>query len=367
YVSRFENHYIIPGGITEPKKIVCISCNNVAFPQLVKKDDPNTDLIASQLFSVVNVLLKKDSACRERNLKMLMYKVIPIAKDVGLIEFVEGAQSLSDVLVRKDTDSLHARFDPQDFNFVTCRQMISGIQKSYKIKLGKAKTEGERMQLHSDMTRELRSKFDLICDKVSPVFRYHFLEISSSASDYLGKRLNYTRSAAASSMVGYIVGLGDRHLSNILIDADRQLLHIDLGQVFDFARATPRYPETVPFRLTRDMVDGMGMLGVEGSFIRCCIESMRVMRENKNALLSVIDILLYESNLERLSAKVNDNNGAEKMALFATLVRGSIKGKLEGAYGGEVLGIETQIRRLIREATDPENLCQLFHGWSAWI
>jgi ataxia telangiectasia mutated family protein len=28
-------------------------------------------------------------------------------------------------------------------------------------------------------------------------------------------------------------------------------------------------PERVPFRLTRDVVDGMGVLGIHGTFLRC--------------------------------------------------------------------------------------------------
>jgi ataxia telangiectasia mutated family protein len=35
-------------------------------------------------------------------------------------------------------------------------------------------------------------------------------------------------------------------------------------------------PELVPFRLTRDLVDGMGLTGVEGVMRRCCEETLRV-------------------------------------------------------------------------------------------
>jgi ataxia telangiectasia mutated family protein len=34
----------------------------------------------------------------------------------------------------------------------------------------------------------------------------------------------------------------------------------------------------VPFRLTRDVVDGMGAFGVEGPMRRCCEETLRVRR-----------------------------------------------------------------------------------------
>jgi serine-protein kinase ATM len=69
-------------------------------------------------------------------------------------------------------------------------------------------------------------------------------------------------------LVGYILGLGDRHVQNILIDTkSAELIHIDLGVAFEQGRILPT-PETVPFRLTRDIVDGMGVAGVEGVFRR---------------------------------------------------------------------------------------------------
>jgi ataxia telangiectasia mutated family protein len=67
-------------------------------------------------------------------------------------------------------------------------------------------------------------------------------------------------------MVGYILGLGDRHVLNILVDkSSAELIHIDLGVAFEQGRILPS-PETIPFRLTRDIVDGMGVAGVEGVF-----------------------------------------------------------------------------------------------------
>lgn len=41
---------------------------------------------------------------------------------------------------------------------------------------------------------------------------------SKNSEKWLHHRINYTRSLAVMSMVGYILGLGDRHPSNIMID-----------------------------------------------------------------------------------------------------------------------------------------------------
>lgn len=68
--------------------------------------------------------------------------------------------------------------------------------------------------------------------------------------------------------VGHILGIGDRHTNNILIDkTSGELIHIDFGVAFEQGRSLPT-PELVPFRLTRDMVDGLGPTGVDGTFRR---------------------------------------------------------------------------------------------------
>lgn len=53
-------------------------------------------------------------------------------------------------------------------------------------------------------------------------------------------------------MVGYILGLGDRHPSNIMQElATGRIIHIDFGDCFEVAMKRDKLPEKVPFRLTR--------------------------------------------------------------------------------------------------------------------
>lgn len=51
----------------------------------------------------------------------------------------------------------------------------------------------------------------------------------------------------------------------------------------------------VPFRLTRDIIDGMGVTGVEGVFRRCCEKTLSVMRTNKEALLTIVEVEYFGS------------------------------------------------------------------------
>ncbi|OUW47904.1 MAG: hypothetical protein CBD47_03900 [Synechococcus sp. TMED187] len=97
------------------------------------------------------------------------------------------------------------------------------------------------------------------------VLHHFFFERWEHPSAWFEHRLAYSRSLGSSTIVGFLLGLGDRHCSNILLDQrSAELVHIDLGIAFDKGQLL-KTPERVPFRLTRDVVDGLGVTGVEGA------------------------------------------------------------------------------------------------------
>lgn len=213
---------------------------------------------------------------------------------------------------------------------------------------------------------------------------YFFLERFLQPADWFEKRLAYTRSVAATSMVGYIVGLGDRHTMNILIDqATAEVVHIDLGVAFEQGLML-KTPERVPFRLTRDIIDGMGVAGVEGVFRKCCEETLSVMRTNKEALMTIIEVFIHDplykwalSPLKALQRQKEtdydldtsiegsqDDYEGNKDAARALL---RVKQKLDGYEEGEMRSVHGQVQQLIQDAIDPERLCQMFPGWGAWM
>ena len=57
-----------------------------------------------------------------------------------------------------------------------------------------------------------------ICTRFVPCMHNFFLENFRQPGTWFEKRLTYTRATAVSSMAGYLIGLGDRHSQNILVD-----------------------------------------------------------------------------------------------------------------------------------------------------
>ena len=88
---------------------------------------------------------------------------------------------------------------------------------------------------------------------------YKVLWLKSKNSEvWLERRTNYTRSLAVMSMVGYILGLGDRHPSNLMLDRfTGKVIHIDFGDCFEVAMQREKFPEKIPFRLTRMLINAM--------------------------------------------------------------------------------------------------------------
>ena len=61
------------------------------------------------------------------------------------------------------------------------------------------------------------------------------------------------------------IGLGDRHPSNLMLNRfTGKVLHIDFGDCFEVAMHRDKFPEKVPFRLTRMLVNAMEVSGIEG-------------------------------------------------------------------------------------------------------
>jgi FKBP12-rapamycin complex-associated protein len=135
---------------------------------------------------------------------------------------------------------------------------------------------------------------------------------SENSEHWLERRTTYTRSLAVNSMVGHILGLGDRHPSNLLLERrSGKVVHIDFGDCFEVAMHREKFPEKIPFRLTRMLTNAMEVRyvlsiqftvtyatnqvsGIIGSFKLTCEISMGVLRENKESLLAVLEAFVYD-------------------------------------------------------------------------
>eukprot|EP00466_Bigelowiella_natans_P019330 jgi/Bigna1/127983/aug1.5_g2691 len=75
---------------------------------------------------------------------------------------------------------------------------------------------------------------DLIAGTPSDLIEREVWLSSSSLMDSWRRRMRFTSSLAVMSVMGWLVGLGDRHLNNILLcQRTAEIVHIDYGVIFD--------------------------------------------------------------------------------------------------------------------------------------
>jgi len=82
---------------------------------------------------------------------------------------------------------------------------------------------------------------------------------SRSAGGVAGAAHQLHEDLAVMSMVGYVLGLGDRHPSNLMLDRfSGKIIHIDFGDCFEASMHREKFPEKFPFSADADAGEGDG-------------------------------------------------------------------------------------------------------------
>lgn len=336
---------VATSGISLPKIANFNLSDGTEHKMLLKfgTDDLRQDATMEQVFEKVNNFFKKDKETRRRRLRVRTYKAVPLGPKAGVIEFVPNSKAFIEVV-----RPYHQKYD--------------------SIKLEKAREMMKECQ--TELTSQRLAVYKGITQKIHPVLRKYFVDTFTTPDTWFEARQIYTKGVAASSVVGHILGLGDRHCNNILIDQfTGEPIHIDLGVAFDQGKRLP-IPETVPFRLTRDIVDGFGLTGTKGAFSKLSEHTLRVLRDNRDHIIAILDVLrwdpLYSWSISpiRMTKLQEDNSGIEKLdpqddGSEASAAVATVKEKIHH----EGLSAEATVRELIREATSEENLAVIYCGW----
>lgn len=186
-----------------------------------------------------------------------------------------------------------------------------------------------------------------------------------------------------------------------------------------------KFPEKIPFRLTRMLVNAMEVSGIEGTFRMTANSVMRVLRDNKESLMAVLEAFVYDPliNWRLLATKqtmhgdeatnattaaatgagqqdktdveaVGGGSGtvsnpitsnpvsntssnalgpdapttdgeSEVLNARAVAVIGRVESKLQGRDFDPKIVLDTseQVEKLIQQATSHTNLCLCYIGW----
>eukprot|EP01107_Rhizomastix_libera_P012598 TRINITY_DN3192_c0_g1_i3.p1 TRINITY_DN3192_c0_g1~~TRINITY_DN3192_c0_g1_i3.p1 ORF type:complete len:763 (-),score=197.21 TRINITY_DN3192_c0_g1_i3:19-2307(-) len=370
-----------------PRKLDIIGSDGKNYRFLLKgHEDLRQDERVMQFFSLVNSLLKSKQGIAKDNLKIGTFDVVPLSSNSGLISWV------------MESDTLH--------ELIKQHREKKGIVLNLEHRLMEDFSGGFFNQSH--ILQKLESFQNSLASSSSSDLASIIWEKSPSSEEWLERRLNFTKSTALMSMVGYILGLGDRHPSNLLVIRNSGIVvHIDFGDCFEVAMSRDKFPESVPFRLTRMMIKAMGVTGIAGVYRLTCEKVLQLLRESKDSLMAVLEAFVHDPLINwRLMNNNTDNAFTQAKREFSPSLQelrgiitdydisGSGDGSIIGGSGdqtdneemfnqralsvlmrvnrkltgrdfgnGAPLDTPTQVEQLIKQATSHENLCQSYVGW----
>jgi phosphatidylinositol kinase/protein kinase (PI-3 family) len=120
-------------------------------------------------------------------------------------------------------------------------------------------------------------------------------QLNPNPTEYIQAVENFTLSCAAYSVATYVLGIGDRHNDNVMLDKYGHLFHIDfghfLGNIMKFGGIKR---ESAPFVLTPEMAFVMGGEKSENfqRFIDLCCKAYNILRKNANIFLNLFAMML---------------------------------------------------------------------------
>lgn len=240
YTTRSESSTALAGTGTDTdeanakKAIEEAEKRNSAFKVIVKTGD---DLRQDQL--VIMMIQLMDRLLKRATLDLCLkpYAILATSASTGLVEFVDGSIPISQVLANNNNS------------------ILQFLKKSAPRQEAKYGIDPDVMQ-------------------------------------------TYLRSCAGYCVITYLLGVGDRHLDNIMLLPSGHFFHIDFGFIFG------RDPKPLPpaFRLTREMVDGMG--GVDSAdyarFRSLSCQAFNTLRKSAGLVLNLLH-LMGEAGIEDLS------------------------------------------------------------------
>ncbi|ORZ11293.1 hypothetical protein BCR41DRAFT_110660 [Lobosporangium transversale] len=321
-INRFLDEVEVMSSLQRPRKITIVGSDGVRYTFLCKpKDDLRKDAKVMEFNGLVNMLLQRNRGANRKNLYIRTYSVIPLNEECGLIEWVH--------------------------NTIPFRHIM---QKQYKMNNISMPSlpEIKRILDHEDHVRMFVK--DLL-PKFPPVFHQWLLDISKEPTAWFETRLRYTRTTAVMSMAGHVMGLGDRHGENLLFDhRNGDIVHVDFNCLFEQGKTFPK-PERVPFRLTQNMVDAMGLAGYEGVYRLACEQTLSVFRDNMESLVSVLEGFLHDPLVEWAKSKRRGQqiqlDPRQNVAGDGGAVPGALNDGLGGGDGA-VPGVAEETRARLR-------------------
>ena len=366
HIQYFVGQFSVYMTKQQPKDVIIRGEDGNFYQYLLKgHEDLRLDERIMQFFRLINSLIIKSFFFQQNMIQTM--GVIPLSLQHGLVQWVPGTETLRSII--EGQRKIHNRDPMEEYTLI---DNFSDVPFDLLLQI-------QKLQL-------IKKIFKNTPD--SDLASFFWLK-ASNAEMWMKQTSTFAISTGMTSIVGYIIGLGDRHPSNLLIDRfTGKVIHIDFGDCFERAARRALLPEVVPFRLTRMMVKAMGPTGVNGNFLTSFVNMSQILRENKRVLVMVLSTFvhepLFDPDIEEykkaalktpplivMKAKAEEAaarsyHPAEEAGIQSSVeMRKRVYQKLTGNDLGDdqKLSVENQATKLINTASDPYILSRMYSGW----
>ncbi|XP_062835416.1 DNA-dependent protein kinase catalytic subunit [Anolis carolinensis] len=409
-IAGFDERIKIMASIRKPTRIIIRGSDEQEYPFLVKGgEDLRQDQRIEQLFDVMNTILSRNAACSQRNMQLKTYQVIPMTTRIGLIEWLENTCTLKEFLMNSMSEK-----EKNDYN------SPAGPHADYSdwlTKMGNTKGIGRYMPMFKRASRtETVLSFQRRENRVpKDLLRRAFVKMSTTPEALLSLRSHFASSHALMCISHWILGIGDRHLSNFMINMETGgMVGIDFGHAFGSATQFLLVPELMPFRLTHQFINLMLPMKESGLLYNVMLHCLRAYRIDQDVLINTMDVFVKEPSLDwknfemkqlkkggtwTKEININEANwyplqkinfarrklaganpavitsdelqlGHEKSSAcrdYISVAKGSKEHNLRAREPEDGLSEEIQVKCLIDQATDPNILGRVWEGWEPWM
>ncbi|XP_062092419.1 uncharacterized protein LOC133798215 [Humulus lupulus] len=338
-IASFSEQVDILSTKTKPKKLVILGSDGQKYTYLLKgREDLRLDARIMQLLQAIKGFMRSSPETHGYSLGIRYYSVTPISGRAGLIQWVDNVISIYTLFKSWQSRNQLAQLSTTGGGN-TKTSVPPPVPRPSDMFYGKIipalKEKGIRRVIsRRDWPHEVKCKvlLDLMNETPKQLLHQELWCASEGFRAFSSKLKRYSGSVAAMSMVGHILGLGDRHLDNILVDfCSGDIVHIDYNVCFDKGQRL-KVPEIVPFRLTQTIEAALGLTGIEGTFRANCETVIGVLRKHKDIILMLLEVFVWDPLVEWTRGDFHDDaaiGGEERkgmelavsLSLFASRVQ----------------------------------------------
>jgi len=354
-IAISDIHHIIKTipSAQHPRKISMTGSNGSIYKYLLKGgEDLRLDQDLMQLFCLINSILKETKFREDFHIQLHESIIVPISPSSGLIQWAANGKTFYSLIkwFRKLRNMIH---DPEALVY----KAILPFGKDSSTEL----TRIQKVEIYNNL-KEVSNENEL---------RESIWLMSNGSESWVNQVTQFSQSMALMSIVGNIIGLGDRHPSNLLFMKSKgNVIHIDLSDSFEKASRRKVCKEAVPFRLTRMIVCAMGSSGVNGVFSSTAEYVASILKRNQSTIMSFLDIFVREPVIDATwyeNEIPTDTPNEEKKRVLMKKAIGKVKKKINWISDETICSSAREyVTYLIDQATDDYNLSQMFHGWSPY-